>query len=56
MAIYKGNRRPDLGHGHDYIEKIKGNISIEKFNSILRIYIAISMAYIDVDMWLLLAY
>ena len=28
MAIYGGNRRLDLGHGHDYIEIIEGYISI----------------------------
>ena len=28
MAIYGGNRRPDIGHGHDYMELIEGYISI----------------------------
>ena len=28
MAIYGGNRRSDLGHGHDKIEVIEGYISI----------------------------
>ena len=28
IAIYRGNRKPDLGHGHDKIEVIEGYISI----------------------------
>ena len=28
MAIYRGNRRADLGHEHNYIEVIEGYISI----------------------------